>query len=60
MKVVQLYELVNGITSEVLGDSVVVNEDLSNVVDIGKELIDTDNVDNYVKTKDSFQKKKKV
>lgn len=49
MKVVQLYELVNGITSEVLGDSVVVNEDLSNVVDIGKELIDTDNVDNYVK-----------
>lgn len=49
MKVVQLYELVNSITSEVLGEGAVVNEDLSNVVDIGKEIIDTDNVDNYVK-----------
>ena len=49
MKVVQLYELVNGITQEVLGNEAVVNEDLSNVVDIGKEIIDTDNVDNYVK-----------
>lgn len=49
MKVVQLYELVNGITQEVLGNEVVVQEDLSNVVDIGKEIINTDNVDNYVK-----------
>lgn len=49
MKVVQLYELVNTITSEVLGSDVVVQEDLSNVVDIGKEIINTDNVDNYVK-----------
>lgn len=49
MKVVQLYELVNSITSEVLGSESVVQEDLSNVVDIGKEIIDTDNVDNYVK-----------
>lgn len=49
MKVVQLYELVNEITSEVLGSEAVVNEDLSNVVDIGKQIIDTDNVDNYVK-----------
>lgn len=49
MKVVQLFELVNGITQEVLGSEAVVNEDLSNVVDIGKEIIDTDNVDNYVK-----------
>lgn len=49
MKVVQLYELVNGITQEVLGETAVVNEDLSNVVDIGKEIIDTDNLDAYVK-----------
>lgn len=49
MKVVQLYELVNKITGEVLGAETIVNEDLSNVVDIGKEIIDTDNVDNYVK-----------
>ena len=49
MKVVQLYELVNGITKEVLGETAVVNEDLSNVVDIGREIIDTDNLDAYVK-----------
>lgn len=49
MKVVQLYEMVNTITKEVLGETAIVNEDLSNVVDIGKEIIDTDNVDSYVK-----------
>ena len=49
MKVKQLHELVNSVTQEVLGDSAVVNEDLTNVVDIGKEIINTDNVDNYVK-----------
>lgn len=49
MKVVQLYELVNEITQEVLGSETVVQEDLSNVVDIGNEIINTDNVDNYVK-----------
>ena len=35
MQVSQIYEIVNGITSEILGDSAVVNEDLSNVVEIG-------------------------
>lgn len=35
MQVAQIYEIVNGITSEILGDSAVVNEDLSNVVEIG-------------------------
>lgn len=35
MQVEQIYEIVNGITSEILGDSAVVNEDLSNVVEIG-------------------------
>lgn len=49
MKVIQLYELVNEITGEVLGSEAVLNEDLSNVVDIGKEIINTDNIDNYVK-----------
>ena len=34
---------------EVLGETAVVQEDLSNVVDIGKTIIDSDNVDNYVK-----------
>ena len=49
MKVTQLFELVNLTTRETLGTETVVNEDLSNIVDIGKEIINTDNVDNYVK-----------
>ena len=35
MQVEQIYQIVNTITNEVLGDSAVVNEDLSNVVEIG-------------------------
>lgn len=49
MKVTQLKDLVNGVTSEVLGKEDVVAEDLSNLVDVGNEIFDTDNVDNYVK-----------
>lgn len=49
MKVTQLKDIVNGVTSEVLGKKDVVTEDLSNLVDIGNEIFDTDNVDNYVK-----------
>ena len=49
MKVTQLFELMNLTTRETLGAETVVNEDLSNIVDIGKEIINTDNVDNYVK-----------
>lgn len=50
MKVTQLYTLVNAVTKEVLGETAVVNEDLSNVVDIGKAILDTTNgIDNYVR-----------
>ena len=49
MKVTQIYDLLNTTVTEVTGKSELVNEDLSNIVDIGKEIIDTDNVDNYVK-----------
>lgn len=49
MKVTQLHTLINAVTQEVLGETAVVQEDLSNVVDIGKTIIDSDNVDNYVK-----------
>ena len=49
MKVTQLHELVNSVTQEVLGSESVVNEDLSNIVAIGKEIVNTENVDNYVK-----------
>ena len=49
MKLTQLHELVNTATTEILGESAIVNEDLSNIVDIGKTIINTDNLDNYVK-----------
>jgi len=49
MKVTQLKDIVNGVTSEVLGKENVVTEDLSNLVDVGNEIVDSENVDNYVK-----------
>lgn len=49
MKVTQLKDIVNTVTSEILGKEDIVSEDLSNLVDIGNEIINTDNVDNYVK-----------
>lgn len=48
MQVKQIHEIMNTVTSEVLGKDNVVAEDLSNIVDIGKEIVDTDKVDNYV------------
>ena len=49
MKATQIYDIVNATTEEVLGRTEVVNEDLSNIVDVGEEIINTDNVDNYVR-----------
>lgn len=50
MRVNQVYEILNSITQEILGDSAVVREDLSNVVEIGKAFEDLDNgLDNYVR-----------
>lgn len=49
MQVTQLHTLINTVTQEILGESAVVQEDLSNVVDIGKQIVDSNNVDNYVK-----------
>lgn len=50
MKVTQLHTLLNAVTKEMLGETAVVNEDLTNVVDIGKTIIDQENgVDNYVR-----------
>ena len=50
MNVKQIYELMNTVTSEVTGKTDLVTEDLSNVVDIGKEIFDNTSVDNYVKS----------
>ena len=49
MKVTQLKDIVNSVTTEILGKDNVLNEDLTNITDIGKDIIDTDNIDNYVK-----------
>ena len=50
MEVKQIYELLNGVTKEVLGKEALVTEDLSNVVDLGTELFNANAVDKYVKT----------
>lgn len=49
MKITQLHTLVNQTTQEVLGETAVLQDDLSNVVDIGKQIVDSENVDSYVK-----------
>lgn len=49
MKMTQIYEIMNSTMQEILGESAIVQEDLTNVVDLGKDIISTDNLDNYVK-----------
>lgn len=50
MQVKQIYTLMNSVTQEILGKTDLVQEDLQNVVDLGKEILDATSVDNYVKT----------
>lgn len=53
MKVTQVATILNEISNEMIGESAVVNEDLSNIVDIGREFTDVltaeNGVDNFVK-----------
>lgn len=49
MQVTQLHTLINSVVKEVVGETAVLNEDLTNVVDIGKEVFTAGAVDNYVK-----------
>ena len=49
MKVSQIKDLVNSSLKEVDGTSVLLKEDLSNVVDVGKDILDKDDIDNFVK-----------
>ena len=49
MKVTQIKKLVNDSLKEINGTSEVLKEDLSNVVDIGKDLANNDDIDNFVK-----------
>ena len=50
MEVKQIYTLANNATSEVLGDSILLKEDLSNLVDIGTAVFNASAVDKYVKS----------
>lgn len=50
MKVNQIYELMNNVTSEILGKTDLVAEDLSNIVDVGTEIFTNSDIDNYVKS----------
>lgn len=50
MLVNQIYQILNTITGEVLGDSIIVSEDLSNIVEVGKAFANLDGgYDNYVR-----------
>ena len=49
MKVSQIKDLVNSSLKEVDGTSTLLKEDLSNVVDVGKDILDKDDIDNFVK-----------
>ena len=50
MEVKQVWEFVNTTTQEVIGDSAVLEEDLSNVVDVGVAIFNNNAFDQYVKT----------
>lgn len=50
MEVKQVYDIVNTTTQEVLGDSAVVSEDLSNIVDVGTAIFNGQAFDAYVRS----------
>ena len=50
MKYEQVYSIMNTVTTELMGTEVVVAEDLSNIVDVGKAIQNVAGMDNYVRT----------
>lgn len=50
MEVKQIYTLINRVSGEVLGRTDIVTEDLTGIVDLGKEVFNQSAVDNYVKS----------
>ena len=49
MKVEQIYQLMNTVTSEALGETAVLQEDLSNIVEVGDTIQNVMGLDNYVR-----------
>lgn len=50
MQITQVHELVNNTTKEILGAEVILNEDLTNLVDIGEKIINAKAIENFTKT----------
>lgn len=50
MEVKQIYNIVNAVTGEILGDNALVQEDLSNIVDVGVAIFNASAIDNYVRS----------
>ena len=50
MNVKQIYTIVNSVSSEVLGKTDIVKDDLTGIVDLGTEIFNQGAVDNYVKS----------
>lgn len=50
MEVKQIYKLINSVSGEVLGKTDIVTDDLTGIVDLGKEVFNQNAVDNYVKS----------
>lgn len=50
MQITQVHELVNSTTQEILGDEAILNEDLTNLVDIGEKIINAKAIENFTKT----------
>ena len=50
MEVKQIFKIINDVSSEVLGKTTLVHEDLTGIVDLGKEVFNQSAVDNYVKS----------
>lgn len=50
MEVKQIYTLINSVSKEVLGKTDIVQDDLTGIVDLGKEVFNQSAVDNYVKS----------
>lgn len=50
MQIKQIYQIMNSVTGEILGESAILAEDLSNIVDIGTSIFNASAIDNYVRS----------
>lgn len=50
MEVKQIATIINGISTEILGEDAIQTEDLTNIVDVGTAIFNASSVDNYVRS----------